>query len=255
LPVHVEVVNIDPDYEDYEQLEAYKNELYEDPAFFECDYTSCHFDLENKLPAQVCKTCNDEILQDGQKPVRVIVVNGNAEFGILFSGTWDQCEQYCKENNWSFWDEDNQRWDIGIEDPLELSLPEGFFLAVDHFSNILGTDIHNGFVRQHAEELVFCHKNNIDYSDFDFWTRYETLLGKKISFGEYSAIERHFHGDPIDIAPHDTATIHKLKGYLEGFRCERKAVLSLDEQIIKADGRRLSQQQTTAPERNTEQQR
>lgn len=242
LPVTVEVVDVDPDYEDYQQLDAYKKQLYKDPSFTDCDYTVAHFDLESELEDPVHDISGDEIPLTIQQPVQVVAVSGNTEGAVLFSGTWDACEQFCKDNGWSYFDESCFRWDMEIQDPLELTLPEGFYLAVDHYSDALGVDIHNGFVRQHAEELVFCHKNDIDFGDFDFWTRYETLLGEKLSFGDYSAIERHFHGDPNDIELNDKESIQKIRGYLEGSRSERKAVLSLDEQILKADDKRLSQQ-------------
>lgn len=242
IPVHVEVVYVDPDYEDYEQLEAYKNELYKDPAFFECDYTSCHFEPDFNVSEPEYENEAGDGVQPDLQAVSVVAVIGNTEFGSVFSGTWDECEQYCNEIKWSFWDENNVRWELEIRDPLELSLPEGFYRAVDHFSDALGVDIHNGFVRQHAEELVFCHKNNIDFADFDYWTRYQVLLGEKISYGDYTALDHHFHRDPNDIAVKDKYSIDKIRGYLEGCRSERKAVLSLDEKIAKANNTRMSQQ-------------
>lgn len=255
VPVHVEVVHVDPDYEDYEQLEAYKNELYKDPAFFECDYSSCHFEPDHEISDPEHENVAGEGIYPVQPPVSVVAVIGNTERGTVFTGTWDECEQFCKDNKWIFFDENNFHWNLEIKDPLEFTLPEGFYLAVDHFSDTLGVDVENGFVRQYAEELVFCHKNNIDFADFDYWTRYQVLLGEKISFGEYTALDCHFHRDPNDIAVNDKYSVDKIRGYLEGCRSERKAVMSLDEKIARANNIQSSQQQMPVPAKTTDIQR
>ncbi len=48
LTVNVEVVSIDKDYEDYQQLKAYRDELYSDENFMPCDYSTAYFDTDNR---------------------------------------------------------------------------------------------------------------------------------------------------------------------------------------------------------------
>lgn len=42
--VEVEIVDIDPDYEDYEALKKYEEELHSDPDLKEREYTVAHFE-------------------------------------------------------------------------------------------------------------------------------------------------------------------------------------------------------------------
>lgn len=44
IPIQVEIINIDKDYADYEQLLAYRDSIYEDSAFKECEFTSANFE-------------------------------------------------------------------------------------------------------------------------------------------------------------------------------------------------------------------
>ena len=46
IPVRVEVIDIDPDYCDCEKLEAYRDKIYDDPSFKNCDYTYANFEEE-----------------------------------------------------------------------------------------------------------------------------------------------------------------------------------------------------------------
>lgn len=43
-PVQVEVIDVNKDYEDYEELEDYKASIYADPSYKRCDYTVAHFE-------------------------------------------------------------------------------------------------------------------------------------------------------------------------------------------------------------------
>ena len=45
-PVEVEVVDVNKDYDDYEQLRDYRAALYEDKSFRSCDYTTANFETE-----------------------------------------------------------------------------------------------------------------------------------------------------------------------------------------------------------------
>ena len=46
IPVNVEIVDINDDYEDYEQLNAYRNQLYADNEYHISDHTTAHFTEE-----------------------------------------------------------------------------------------------------------------------------------------------------------------------------------------------------------------
>lgn len=187
IPVQVEVVDMDVDYEDYDKLKAYSEELYHDPNLQRCLYTVANFQEEEpditdaNVPAQNYRSL-----------CKVVAVHGNAEFGILFSGTWDQCMQFCEENNWYFWDENNFCWDIGIEDPREALFPEGYYTAVDFFCNQVGADIQSEFVRQNAEKLVSCYLNNLDYEDFVAWAGCDKALGETLSITEFTFLKEKY---------------------------------------------------------------
>lgn len=42
--VDVEIIDVDPDYEDYEALKKYEEELHTDPELKEREYTVAHFE-------------------------------------------------------------------------------------------------------------------------------------------------------------------------------------------------------------------
>lgn len=44
--VDVEIIDVDPDYEDYKELKIYEEELHSDPALKEQDFTVAHFGEE-----------------------------------------------------------------------------------------------------------------------------------------------------------------------------------------------------------------
>lgn len=44
--VEVEIIDIDPDYEDYEALREYEEELYEQEDLKPIDFTTAHFEEE-----------------------------------------------------------------------------------------------------------------------------------------------------------------------------------------------------------------
>lgn len=103
--------------------------------------------------------------------------------------------------------------------------------ALAHFSEEAEVNIENEFVRKYAGELCYCYVHGKELIDFDFWTRYEELLGEKISFGEYLAIDREFDLDPHDVTPEDKEIIADWKkGWqksLETYREEQKIVANL----------------------------
>lgn len=44
IPISVEIIDVNKDYDDYEALEVYRDSVYQDTNFKECDYTVAHFD-------------------------------------------------------------------------------------------------------------------------------------------------------------------------------------------------------------------
>lgn len=66
--------------------------------------------------------------------------------------------------------------------------------AIDHF-NLEITDepnfsIASEYTLEHATELIYCYENNKSILDFDAWTAYENILDEKISFEEYSKLNK-----------------------------------------------------------------
>lgn len=47
IPVRVEIIDINKDYEDYEELEDYRDTVYDDPTLMKCDYTVASFEKFN----------------------------------------------------------------------------------------------------------------------------------------------------------------------------------------------------------------
>lgn len=74
-PVSVEVINIDKNYDDKDQLEMYEAQIRNDPAFRDCECTSCHFespdeeeewdDFENPKPLHGTNTEINYLYRDG----------------------------------------------------------------------------------------------------------------------------------------------------------------------------------------------
>lgn len=224
IPVRVEVVDVDSLYTNYSKLESYRKELLADDAYMECDHFTPKFDEE---PAYLASSIPGY-------PVKVFAVSGTVRHEI-YSGDWDECTDFCADHSWRHVDENRFQWDLEIVDEREPFFPEGYFDAVEHFSKGAGIDIENEYVRQHAEELVFCYQNGYFLTDFDSWTRYETLLDEKLSFNEASVLGCQFDCDPHDIQKDDEAAIHDFKNFLNGFRAANdRCHPSLDSMIQSA---------------------
>lgn len=123
--------------------------------------------------------------------------------------------------------------------------------AVKHYSVEFGVNVENDFVKAHAEELVYCYENQKGLVDFDFWTQYEELLDEKISFEEYTAIDKTYGGDPQDIEEQDVEIISNLKVTLNDYRalsvpCEKSS--SLADKIARAEIQ--ASQQNSSEEKN-----
>lgn len=95
--------------------------------------------------------------------------------------------------------------------------------AVAYFDGLQGHEnrkdtIENEFTKEHASELVYCYLNHKDLIDFDFWTQYEILLGEKLNFQEYAAIDSFYDGDPNELSKENTAMIARLQNGLKEYR-------------------------------------
>lgn len=134
------------------------------------------------------------------------------------------------------------------EEASHLHETELYKNALAHFSGTAGNDIENDFIREHAAELICCYENSKDLLDFDFWTHYETLLGDKLTWDEYVALDEMYGEDPLDIKETDTTAIACLRADLESYRNKPE---SLADKIIEAQdkaGQQTGQQHTQAPE-------
>lgn len=74
------------------------------------------------------------------------------------------------------------------------------------------------FYNTHADKLIYCYENKKDMLDFDFWVQYEALLGEKITWDEYVAIDNKFDGDPHDVEENDIETISGFRNSLKEHR-------------------------------------
>lgn len=230
-PVNVEVVDIDPDYEDFEQLDDYRKQLYADTSFQNCDHTVTHFYDE------------PEFTDVPDFPVKVYAVAGSVRKEV-YSGTWDDCKDFCDARAWEFIDENEFQWNLEIDDEREAAFPEGFFDALDRFSQDVGTWIENEFVRQHAEELVYCYKNGLCITDFDSWTRIESLLDEKLTFQEASALASQYDGDPHEIPSDDLVIINEFRSFLNGYRAAEQQIRPSLDSMIHSAAKQAGQPQT-----------
>ena len=64
-PVNVEIVDVDPDYEDYEALKDYRESLFKDQSLMGCDYTVAHFG-EDDEDNDAFRDCDGECLGCGR---------------------------------------------------------------------------------------------------------------------------------------------------------------------------------------------
>lgn len=247
LAVNVEIVDVDPDYEDYEALDAYRSQLYKDPSYSDCPFTVVRFS-EDELS-------EEQVISPEVEPVLVVPVCGNTKGAEIFSGTWDECEQFCKENSWTYWDENNFRWDLTLEDPREDLLPQGYYNAVDYYCDLVGADIENGFVRQHGDKLVCCHQNYLCFEDFVAWVHCEAALGP-LSLMEYQRIEREFDVTSMDEIA-NSPQLEEMKIMLKVYReptALAPAHTSLDSMIAGAK-EKCSNSPLTLPGKEKDQQR
>lgn len=176
-------------------------------------------ELERRAESVLGDEEADEPLRDGGEcPVSVFAVSAGGVKREVYSGNLDECKQFCEDCNWVFKDENDFVWDLEMEDSRDELLPEDYFTALDYYSDKVGRDIENEFVRAHAEELVYCFHNEKEFNEFDYWTEYETLLGEKISYEEYVAVDDESPDYPSEIEPNDLEKIGALREVLTEFR-------------------------------------
>lgn len=93
-----------------------------------------------------------------------------------------------------------------------------FVDAVDFFVENAEIAIYDEAVRKHADEYIYCFENKKDLIDLDFWCDYQELLGEKITYDEYVAIDKCLAGAPCDYSCDDVEIISMLMEKLEEYR-------------------------------------
>ena len=152
-----------------------------------------------------------------------------------FAGRLDEHFYYSERNNELFVECMVGEATVLAREPFDKAR---FETALEHvFSDADSYAAENrDFYEAYAEEFVYCCENNKDLLDFDFWTRYELLVGEKLSWDEYVAIDNSFDGDPLDVSFSDRETIESFRDSLNNYRSAEKGKASLDEKISEADG-------------------
>lgn len=99
---------------------------------------------------------------------------------------------------------------------------ETYLKAVEYFNRQITDDINfsieNENTRECVDELCYCYLNNMSILDFDAWIHFESLLGEKLTYEEYSTLNEAYKDDPFEIELNDEATIQALFSYLSAFR-------------------------------------
>lgn len=90
--------------------------------------------------------------------------------------------------------------------------------SVEYFDSSKNGTIDDDYVRERADHLIYCYQNKKDLLDFDFWTRYEDLLGEKISYDEYIAIDSQYDGSPFDVEPENEDKVKVFSYLLKQYR-------------------------------------
>ena len=136
-----------------------------------------------------------------------------------FTGSLDEHFYHCDRNHELF-------VECIINDAIALKREDydvqKFLVALSRFSCDVDTEENRDFFEAHANKLIYCSENKKDLIDFDFWVRYELLLGEKITWEEYVAIDNTLDGDPHDVELSHKRTINKFKARLEEFRSDGK---------------------------------
>ena len=155
-------------------------------------------------------------------------INADSYLVKWFTGRLDEHFYHCERNNEMF-------VECILSDAIVLNREpydkERFEAALQYFSSDADVEENKDFFEAHANKLIYCFENKKDMLDFDFWVRYELLLGEKITWDEYVAIDNKFDGDPHDIGFKQHRIIDSFKESLNVYREEIKNKLSLDDNI------------------------
>lgn len=149
-------------------------------------------------------------------------------------GTWNQ-----ELRDMWFVDEPETR--KAVEDYLERMFGPGhglkpdyeteslFEKAVAHYFECAGVedfeeaDVTDNMI-SNEDVYVYCYLHNKDLIDLDFWCDYQELLGKKLSWDEYVAIDKCLDGAPADYTQEDTEIVDMLREKLEEYRDKNRGV-------------------------------
>lgn len=98
--------------------------------------------------------------------------------------------------------------------------PDLFDKACEYFQDYVDIEDKDNleFFNRHADRLIYCYEHKRDILDFDFWVQYENLLGEKITWDEYIAIDNNFDGDPHDVKETDINIISEFRNSLNECR-------------------------------------
>ncbi len=99
-----------------------------------------------------------------------------------------------------------------------------FLKALDEYIENPDDAIFDEGVRKHADEYIYCYENGKDLIDLDFWCDYQDLLGDKITYVEYVAIDKHLDGAPCDYTQKDVEIVNMLKEKLAEHRNKGKGL-------------------------------
>ena len=117
--------------------------------------------------------------------------------------------------------------------------PDLFQKAFEHYSAIdRSMADYLEYLDYHGDKLIYCYQNglSLDLIDVDFWVQYEWLLGERLTFEEYGAVDGSFDGDPHEIDSQDDELVAAFKKLLEGLR-EEKMSHFVNDVIEEAKGR------------------
>lgn len=104
--------------------------------------------------------------------------------------------------------------------------PDRFDLACEYFKDWVHVDDPETrkFLYLQGEKFIYCAEHKKDMIDFDFWVQYEVLVGDKLTWDEYIAIDSKYDGDPLDVEP-GSPKVDEFKKNLIEFRSEIKEYL------------------------------
>lgn len=149
-----------------------------------------------------------------------------------FTGSLDEHFYRCERNHELF-------VECIINDAMALNREDydvqKFEAALQYFSQDVDVEENRSFLEGHANKLIYCFENEKDMLDFDFWVRYELLLGEKITWDEYVAVDNTLDGDPHDVSLFQRLTFARLVDALKEFRDGVHGKASLDKNIQSAE--------------------